>query len=82
MAVCLLYRQRNAARPRYYRVEICYDLFDHISVFCEWGVAGGAGMGAKTTFNNLREASVAADKLRRRAQRRGYLRLDRALALT
>ncbi|GAA6209181.1 hypothetical protein NBRC116601_24740 [Cognatishimia sp. WU-CL00825] len=56
-------------------------MFDHVSVFCEWGVAGGAGIELKTTFSNLREASEAADRLRKRAQRRGYLRLDRALAV-
>lgn len=81
MAVCLLYRQRMARRPRYYRVELAYDLFDNVSVFCEWGIAGGKGSFAQVTFSNLREASQEADRRRRRAQRKGYARLDRALAL-
>jgi len=81
MAVCLLYRQRKARRPRFYRVEIAYDLFDNVAVLSEWGVAGGRATEARTTFSNLREASLEADRRRRRAQRRGYARLDRALAL-
>jgi predicted DNA-binding WGR domain protein len=56
-------------------------LFDQISVFCEWGVSGGKGRRLKITFANLRDASVAADKLRNRAVRRGYARLDRAMVL-
>ena len=79
MAVCLLYRQRPAHRPRFYRVEISYDLFDNIAVLSEWGIAGGKGSEAKTTFSNLREASLEADRRRRRAQKRGYQRLDRAV---
>ncbi len=81
MAVCLLYRQRKARRPRFYRVEIAYDLFDNVSVLTEWGIAGGKPTEARMTFANLREASLEADRRRRRAQRRGYARLDRAVAL-
>lgn len=77
MAVCLLYRQRPAHRPRYYRVEITYDLFDNIAVLTEWGVAGGKGSEIRSTFSNLRDASLEADRRRKRAQKRGYLRLDR-----
>ncbi len=81
MAVCLMYHRRKSRRPRYYRVELSYDLFDNISVLCEWGIAGGRGCESKVTFSNLREASVAADRIRNRVQRRGYARLDRSLAV-
>ncbi|UZD91015.1 WGR domain-containing protein [Cognatishimia activa] len=81
MAICLLYRQRKARRPRFYRVEIAYDLFDNIAVMSEWGIAGGKARETRATFTNLREASLEADRRRRRAQRRGYARLDRALAV-
>ena len=81
MAVCLLYRQRTSRRPRYYRVELAYDLFDNVSVMCEWGIAGGKGNWKKLTFSNLKDASVEADRRRKRAQRRGYARLDRAVAV-
>lgn len=81
MAICLLYRQRPSRRPRYYRVEIAYDLFDNIAVLSEWGIAGGKGSEAISTFSNLRDASLEADRRRRRAQRRGYERLDRAVAV-
>lgn len=81
MAVCLLYQRRKARRPRFYRVEIAYDLFDNIAVLSEWGIAGGKASEARTTFSNLREASLEADRRRRRAQRKGYARFDRAVAL-
>lgn len=81
MAVCLLYRQRKARRPRFYRVEIAYDLFDNVAVLSEWGIAGGSATETRKTFSNLREASLEADRRRRRAQRRGYARLDRAVTL-
>ncbi|MFY0595440.1 MAG: WGR domain-containing protein [Cognatishimia sp.] len=81
MSICLLYRQRKARRARFYRVEIAYDLFDNIAVMSEWGIAGGKASEARTTFSNLREASLEADRRRRRAQRRGYARLDRAVAV-
>lgn len=81
MAICLLYRQRPSRRPRFYRVEIAYDLFDNITVLSEWGIAGGKAQEAITSFTNLRDASLEADRRRRSAQRRGYRRLDRALSM-
>ncbi|MDC0738017.1 WGR domain-containing protein [Cognatishimia sp. SS12] len=74
MAVCLLYRQNAARRPRFYRVEIAYDLFDNITVFLEWGIAGRKGKALSKTFGNLREASLEADRRRQRALKRGFVR--------
>ena len=67
--------QRHAGGlPRYYRVEISYNLFGEYSVLREWGAAGGRGRGAQLVvwFSNLREACRAADAWRKRAQYRGY----------
>ncbi|CUK13540.1 WGR domain-containing protein [Shimia thalassica] len=80
MAVCILYRRTRATRPRFYRVEIAYNLFEEISVLREWGYAGGQGQSQVDIYGNLREASVAADRLRNRALKRGYSRADRMLA--
>ena len=80
MAICILYRQSDKHRPRYYRVEIAMNLFEEISVLREWGVSGGKGRTRIDMFGNLREASTAADRYRRRAQRRGYARDDAPLA--
>jgi predicted DNA-binding WGR domain protein len=60
--------------PRYYRVEIAMTLFEEVSVMLQWGISGGQGQTKVHTFDNLREASTAADRFRRRAQRRGYAR--------
>ena len=76
MAVCILYRRTRARRPRYYRVEIAYNLFEEISVLREWGIAGGKGRSMINIYSNLREASVMADKYRHRAQKRGYNRTE------
>ncbi len=40
----------------------------------EWGVSGGGGRSMINIFNNLREASVAADGHRNRALQKGYAR--------
>ncbi|SLN72315.1 hypothetical protein ROA7450_04025 [Roseovarius albus] len=80
MAVCILYRRTRARRPRYYRVEIAYNLFEEISVLREWGIAGGKGRSMISIYGNLREASVMADKYRHRAQKRGYSRADQLAA--
>lgn len=74
MATCLLYRQIPARVPRYYRVELAMNLFSEVSVLREWGVAGCNGQSAINIFTNLRDASVAADRYRNRALKRGYAR--------
>ncbi len=45
----------------------------------EWGIAGGKGRSMISIYGNLKDASVAADKWRTRAQKRGYARSDRML---
>ena len=75
MTTCLLYRATpRSCRPRYYRVEIAYNLFDEISVLREWGVSGSKGATRIDIFANLRHASEAADRLRNSALKRGYFR--------
>lgn len=81
MAVCVLYRRRAHRRARYYRVEIAMNLFNEVSVLREWGIQGGKGQTRITIYDNLRDASLAADLLRNRAIKRGYARADRALAV-
>ena len=78
MAVCILYSHPPARRPRYYRVEIAYNLFNEISVLREWGVAGGKGRMMVNLYGNLRDASLAADTLRQRAMGRGYHQAEHA----
>lgn len=72
MAECFLYRLLPSSPPRFYRVEIAYDLFDDVSVICEWGVVGGPNHRETHSFANLREASRLADGLRENAVQRGY----------
>ncbi|PSL18328.1 WGR domain-containing protein [Shimia abyssi] len=74
MAICILYKPSTKSGPRFYRVEIAMNLFEEVSVFREWGVAGGKGQTLVSIFGNLREASNAADTFRKRAQKRGYER--------
>lgn len=74
MIECLLYRNSNAQRRLFYRVEIAMNLFSEVSVMREWGLAGGRPKAVVQCFSNLREASRAADRHRNRAERRGYLR--------
>lgn len=54
------------------------NLFEEVSVLREWGVSGSKGTSKIDIFGNLRHASEAADKARRAAIRRGYLRTDAA----
>ena len=75
MATCLLYRHAPTRPARFYRIELAMNLFDEVSLLREWGVKGGKGRCAVHLFDNLRAASVAADKHRRRMLKRGY---DRA----
>lgn len=49
-------------------------LFDQVSVLREWGVAGHDGTACIQTFDNLREASDAADAHRDRMLHHGYQR--------
>jgi len=61
------------ARPRFYRVDVAYNLFGEYSVVREWGPAGRKGRQMLVWFSNLRDACLAAERWRRRAQRRGYV---------
>ncbi len=72
MAECFLYRHLPSSPPRFYRVEIAYDLFDDVAVICEWGIVGGHKHRETHSFANLREASQLADGLREDAVQRGY----------
>ncbi len=74
MPVCLLYRETAGKPRRYYRVEIAMTLFAEVSVLREWGEAGRRGQSTIRLYGNLREASLAADRARATAQRRGYVR--------
>ncbi len=74
MPVCLLYSPETARSRRYYRVEIAMNLFSEISVLREWGIAGKGGRSVINLYANLRDASLAADRHRTRAEKRGYVR--------
>ncbi len=74
MLDCLLYRKSLDNRALFYRVEIAMTLFSDISVLREWGVPGGRPRSVMQHFGNWRDASVAADKARDNAQKRGYVR--------
>ncbi|UWR24251.1 WGR domain-containing protein [Sulfitobacter sp. S190] len=74
MLDCLMYRTSSAQRALFYRVEIAMTLFSDVSVTREWGVAGGKPRRVLHHFNNWRDASLAADAARQRAQKRGYAR--------
>lgn len=58
--------------PRFYRVEVDYNLFGEYSVVREWGERGRRGQHILVWFSNLREACLAAERWRRRAMQRGY----------
>lgn len=74
MATCLLYRQAQSRRPRFYRIELALNLFSEVSVLREWGIPGTNGQSAINIYDNLLEASIAADKHRNRMLKRGYAR--------
>lgn len=74
MATCLLYHQAQSRRSRFYRIELALNLFSEVSVLREWGIAGGNGQTAINIYDNLREASLAADRHRNRMIKRGYAR--------
>jgi predicted DNA-binding WGR domain protein len=67
MLALVLTRQR-----RFYRVEVAYNLFGEYTVLREWGAGGRASRAMVVWFSNLREACVAADRWRKRAERRGF----------
>jgi predicted DNA-binding WGR domain protein len=76
MLECLLYRLSHSSRPAFYRVEIAMNLFNEVSVLREWGHCGTKPRMRVNCFGNLRDASIAADRFRNRALKRGYLRPD------
>ena len=57
---------------RFYHVAVEYNLFGEYSVLREWGRRGARGRQMLVWFSNLREACMAAERWRRRAERRGY----------
>jgi len=61
------------SRPRFYRVEVAYNLFGEYSVVREWGPQGRRGQHLLVWFSNLRDACIAAERWRKRAIRRGYI---------
>lgn len=73
----LLHRRRNHLRARFVRVEIVDNLFGEYTLLRESGAAGREGRTRILWYSNLREACLAAEALRARAQRQGY-RLTRA----
>ncbi len=75
MLSCLMYRTcPKTGLARYYRVELTYNLFEEVSVLREWGLKGGRGASRIDIYGSLRGASEAADKIRNRTLKRGYLR--------
>lgn len=60
--------------PRFYRVAVEDNLFGEYSVSREWGRQGRRGHEILVWFSNLRDACLAAERWRRRAERRGYRR--------
>ncbi len=75
MPTCHLIRPaNNGPAPRFYRIEICANLFGEFSVLREWGQCGHLGARKMSLFTDLRAASRAADRARNRMLRRGYSR--------
>lgn len=74
MATCLLYRNSQSRPSRFYRIELALNLFSEVSVLREWGIAGSNGQSAINIYDNLRDASLAADAHRNRMLKRGYAR--------
>lgn len=73
MTCCLMFRDDpNVAPSRFYRVEICANLFQEFSVLREWGRVGGKSRQIINLFPDLLSASKAADKVRNRTLRGGY----------
>lgn len=75
MTSCLLTKTDTTKHThRFYRVEICANLFEEFSVLREWGMRGGKGRQILSLFPDLMSASHAADKLREAKLRAGYNR--------
>ncbi|SCZ66733.1 WGR domain-containing protein [Epibacterium ulvae] len=74
MAICLLYAQSETTPARYYRIELAMNLFSEVSLLREWGHPGDDGHQVINLFDNLKEASLAADEHRDRMMERGYQR--------
>lgn len=70
----LLTSDAISGRARFYRVAVEDNLFGEYSVSREWGANGQQGRHMLQWFSNLRDACLAAERLRRRAERRGYRR--------
>lgn len=70
----LLTSDAETGRLRFYRVAVEDNLFGEYSVLREWGQQGRQGRHHLVWFSNLREACLAAERWRRRAERRGYRR--------
>lgn len=68
----LLTTDAVVSRPRFYRVAVEDNLFGEYSVSREWGARGRQGREVLVWFSNLRDACLAAERWRRRAERRGY----------
>ena len=64
--------QTACPQPRFYRVEVCYNLFGEYSVLREYGAMGAKGRQLVHWFSNLRDACWAADQWQKQALRRGY----------
>ncbi|WP_299151637.1 WGR domain-containing protein [uncultured Tateyamaria sp.] len=74
MVEALLYRP-GRRRLWFYRVEIAMNLFAEASVIVEWGLSGGQPNRRVSCHGDLRAASHAADRYRKRAIQRGYARV-------
>jgi len=88
MIACHLLRQRNGT-ARYYHVDVVDNLFGEYTVLREWGVSHGGRCLSEVQrinwFSNLRDACLAAERWRKRAERRGYVSRNaawRGVALT
>ncbi|MGB0958864.1 MAG: WGR domain-containing protein [Halocynthiibacter sp.] len=78
MPVChMISKPKKRRHPMYYRIEIDGNLFGEWSLIRHWGRRFGRGIGSEhiTLFNDMRAASVAADRIRDRMLNNGY---DRA----
>lgn len=75
MTQCLMFKPNpKQSSARYYRLEICNNLFEEFSVLREWGMRGGKGRQVINLFPDLMSASHAADRLRKAKLSKGYQR--------
>lgn len=59
---------------RFYRFEISHNLFGEYSLLREWGIVGLKGRQMINLFPDLRSVSLAADDVRNKTLKRGYVR--------